>query len=304
MEIFNVHVLGCGSAKPTKHRKPSCQVVDVHSKLFMIDCGEAAQMEFARKRLAMNRLGHIFISHNHGDHVFGIPGMISTMALLGRTADLHIHAPQEIEPFLSTVLHTYCEGMDYNVLFHPVPTDTHTLVYEDRSVEVWSIPLEHRIPCCGYRFCEKPRPPHIRREMLDAFQIPLSQIGNIKAGASWTTSDGTLIPHDRLTFPADPPRSYSYCSDTAYKPDIIPFIQGSDLLYHEATYPQCYAHLAGQRGHSTARQAAQIAHMADVKALIVGHFSARIENEQELLSEMMDIFPNSMLASDGMTIKV
>ena len=191
METFNIHILGCGSAKPSLRHNSSCQIVDIRGKLYMIDCGEGAQVEFTRQRLNMNRLGHIFISHNHGDHVFGLPGFISTMGLLGRTAELHIHGPQQVEKLLQVTLETYCQGMDYEVHFYPIDTTLHQLVYEDRSMEVWSLPLKHRVPCCGYLFREKPGLPHIRREIIDAYGIPTSQINNIKAGASWTLPDGT-----------------------------------------------------------------------------------------------------------------
>ena len=228
METFKVNILGCGSAKPTLRHMPTAQIVDFRSKYFMIDCGEGAQVQMQRMGLAMARIGHIFITHNHGDHVFGLPGLISTMALLGRTASLYIHGPKEIEGFLRCILSTYCEGIDFSVEFLPVDTTKHSLVYEDRGIEVWNLPLKHRIPCCGYLFKEKPRLPHIRREMIDAFNIPVSQINNIKAGASWTTPDGTLLPHERLTTPAAPARSYAYCSDTCYLPQLAKLILGAD----------------------------------------------------------------------------
>ena len=304
METFAVHILGCGSAKPTQRHKPTCQVVDVHSKLFMIDCGEAAQIEFARQGLAMNRLGHIFISHNHGDHVFGLPGLISTMALLGRTAELHIYGPKETQSYLDLIINIYCEGIDYKIHFHPVDTKEYKIIYQDRSVEIYSIPLAHRIPCCGFQICEKPRRPHIRRDMIDAFGIPISQIDNIKSGASWTTEDGTFIPNEKLTTPAEPPRSYTYCSDTAFKPDIIPYIKDTDLLFHEATYSHSMEFRANQTQHSTSTHAAQIAREANAKKLCIGHFSARIQNEDELLNEARAVFQDTILANEGLVINV
>jgi len=302
MELFDVHILGCGSAKPTNRHLPTCQVVNMRGKLMMIDCGEAAQMQFARQGLNMNRLGHIFISHNHGDHVFGLPGLISSMALLGRTAELHIHGPKQVEEFLSTVLKIYCEGIDFKVLFHPIRTREHYLIYEDRSAEVWSIPLEHRIPCCGFLFREKPSLPHIRREMIDAFNIPVSQINNIKAGASWTLEDGTVIPHDRLTYPAEKPRSYAYCSDTVYLPELKEILKDATLLFHEATYPHEMLARATETRHTTAHQAATLAHDAEVKQLCIGHYSARIKDESIHLQEAKSIFENTILAKEGLVI--
>ncbi len=283
---------------------PTAQIIDFRSKYFMIDCGEGAQVQMQRMGLAMSRIGHIFITHNHGDHVFGLPGLISTMALLGRTASLYIHGPREIEGFLRCILSTYCEGIDFKVEFVPVDPTRHQLIHEDRSLEVWSLPLRHRIPCCGYLLREKPGLPHIRREMIDAFDIPVSQINNIKAGASWTTPDGTLIPHERLTTPAAPTRSYAYCSDTIYLPGLAPLIHGADTLYHEATYPEAFSLRATQTCHSTARQAAQVARDAQVGKLIIGHFSARINDEQALLREAQEVFPKTFLAREGATFDV
>lgn len=270
----------------------------------MIDCGEAAQIEFARQGLSQNKLGHIFVSHNHGDHVFGLPGFISTMALLGRTAELHIHGPKDLEEYLQVVLHTYCVDISYEVKFHPIDTKKYSMIFEDRSVEVWSLPLDHRIPCCGFQFREKPGLPHIRRDMIDAFGIPVSQINNIKAGASWTTEDGTFIPNEKLTTPPTPPRTYSYCSDTAYKPDLVPLVAGSDLLFHEATYPQDMEFRATQTRHSTAAQAARVAYDAHVGKLCIGHFSARITDERALLDETKPIFANTVLANEGLVLKL
>ncbi len=270
----------------------------------MIDCGEGAQSGFARQGFNMNRLGHIFISHNHGDHVFGLPGLISTMGLLGRTADLHIHGPQQMEEFMTMLLRTYCEGMTYNVLFHSVDTTRHQIVHQDRSITVWSIPLSHRIPCSGYLFREVPSLPHIRREMIDAYCIPVSQINNIKAGASWVTEDGTLIPNERLTIPAEPPRSYAYCSDTAYQPALSDLLKGITLLYHEATYPQELLARAQETCHSTALQAAMIARNAKVGRLCIGHYSGRIKDETAHLKEATEIFPNTVLADEGLILEL
>ena len=304
MEQFDVHILGCGSAKPSARHKPSAQVVNIRGKLFMIDCGEAAQVGFARQGLNINRLGHVFISHNHGDHIFGLPGFISTMGLLGRTATLHIYGPEETRRLLNVTLQTYCTNLDYAVEFHPVDTTRHSLIYEDRSVEVWSIPLAHRVPCCGFHFKEKPGLPHIRREMIDFYGIPLAQINNIKAGASWTTADGTIVPHERLTTPADPPRSYAYCSDTSYLPDLAETLRHTTLLYHEATYPAEFESHATKYGHTTAPQAAQLALDAEVGKLCLGHFSARIKDETAYLAEATAIFPNTVLADERLILHV
>ena len=304
MEIFEVNILGCGSAKPTLRHLPSSQIVNIRGKYYMIDCGEGTQIQMQKMRLPMARVGHIFISHNHGDHVFGLPGLISTMALLGRTADLHIHGPQQLQEFLDNIIRIYCEGITFQIIFHPIDTRVHNIIYNDRSVTVWSIPLQHRVPCSGFLFRETPPLPHIRREMIDAFNIPFSQINNIKAGASWTTEDGTVIPNERLVTPAEKARSYAYCSDTAYLPKLKEILQDVTLLYHEATYPEEFVKRAKETQHSTASQAAKIAKDAKAKKLCVGHFSARIKNEEELLAEATSIFPNTTLAREGLTLQL
>ena len=270
----------------------------------MIDCGEGAQMQWSNMGLGMTRLGHIFITHAHGDHCFGLPGLISTMGLLGRTAELHIHAPADLRPFIDCTLKHFCDGMDYQVFFHEIDTKKHQLVFEDRSVEVWSLPLTHRVPCCGYLFKEKPTLPHIRPEMLEAFGIPVSQINNIKAGADWTTEDGTVIPNSKLTKPAEPARSFAYCSDTLFKPQLAEWVKGVDLLYHEATFNEENSLRAQQTCHCTARQAAEIAQKAGAKKLCIGHYSGRIKDEDALLREAKEIFKNSILASEKLIVDI
>lgn len=304
MEPITLHILGCGSAKPANGHLPSCQVLNMRGKLFMIDCGEGAQMQWSHMGLGMTRLGHIFITHAHGDHCFGLPGLISTMGLLGRTAELHIHAPADLLPFIDCTLENFCEGMDYKVLFHQIDTKQHQLIFEDRSVEVWSLPLNHRVPCCGYLFREKPTQPHIRPEMIQAYNIPVSQINNIKAGADWVESDGTVIPNQRLTTPADPARSFAYCSDTLFRPQLAEWVKGADLLYHEATFNEENQLRAQQTCHSTARQAATIAVQAEVKRLCIGHYSGRIKDELALLQEAQEVFPNTILAKEKLIVEI
>lgn len=301
---FELNILGCGSAKPTTRHQPTSQILNVRGKYFMVDCGEGVQTQMQKMGLSMMNIGHIFISHNHGDHVFGLPGLIGTMDLLGRTAELHIHGPQQVGELLHFLLNTYYSEIGYKVLFYPVDTRQHTLIYEDRSITVHSIPLRHRLPTAGYLFREKPNLPHIRREMIEAYGIPVSQINNIKAGASWQTADGTVIPHERLTTPATPSRSYAYCSDTIYLPELQDVLQGVDLLYHEATYFHERAQRAEQTQHTTALQAATLARDASVRQLCIGHFSAAIKDEDALLREAQSVFPNTILASEGLVISI
>lgn len=270
----------------------------------MIDCGEGTQMRFARLGLSMKRIGHIFISHAHGDHCLGLPGLICTMSLLGRTFDLHIHGPKELEPFLQSALHLFCPNLEFHVVFHAVDTTRHQLIHEERSMEVWSLPLRHRVPCCGFLFREKPGQRHIRRDIIDMYEIPVSQINNIKAGMDWTLPDGTLIPNERLTTPPSPTRSFAYCSDTAPQPGLADLVRGVDLLFHEATFGKGDEMRARQTFHSTTEEAARVALEAQVGQLCIGHYSARIENEAQMLAEAQQIFPNTILAEEGKRISI
>ncbi len=304
MEKFEVHILGCGSALPTARHFPTSQVVNLREKLFMIDCGEGAQMQLRRSRLKLSRLNHIFISHLHGDHCFGLPGLISTLSLLGRLAPLHIYGPEGLEEAVHHMLQAFGVHLDYEVVVHSVSTTEHTLVYQDRSVSVYSLPLFHRVPCTGYLFRESQPLPHIRREMIDFYGVPLSQINNIKAGADWTTPDGNVIPNSRLTYPAEPARSYAYCSDTVYLPQLAEHLRGIDLLFHEATFADEYLQRAKETRHSTASQAATLARDCEAKRLCIGHFSARNDDETILLQQAQTLFPKTVLAREGLVLTV
>lgn len=298
MEKFDVHILGCGSALPTSRHFPTSQVVNVRDKLFMIDCGEGAQLQFRKCKLKFSRLNHIFISHLHGDHCFGLPGLISTLNLLGRTAELHIHAPKELEELLSPWLAFFCHQMTFNVIFHPFETKQSQLIYEDRSLTVTTIPLKHRMPSCGFLFMEKQRPNHIIREMIERYDIPIYEINRIKNGADYQLPGGELIPNSQLTTPADTPRSYAYCSDTLPLASVAKQVKGVNLLFHEATFADDGVARAKETYHTTAKQAAQLAKDAQVGKLLIGHFSARYDDEQLLLDEAQSIFSNTQLARE------
>ncbi len=302
MEKFDIHILGCGSALPTMRHSATSQVINIREKLFMIDCGESTQVQLRRSRLKFSRLNHIFISHLHGDHCFGLIGLISTFGMLERTADLHIYAHPDLERLLAPQIEYYCNGMSYQVIFHSINPKEKQIIYEDRSVSVETIPLKHRLPTCGFLFKEKPTPNHIKRDMIDFYHVPTFMINRIKNGEDYQTEDGTIVPNDRLTSPSDSPRSYAYCSDTAFYPQTVEQIRHSTLLFHEATFLQADAARAKQTMHSTAKQAAEIARMAEVKKLIIGHFSARYDNEDELLTEAQSVFPNTILANENLSI--
>lgn len=299
MEPFRIHILGCGSALPTMRHMSSMQIVECRGKLYMVDCGEGAQVQMRRSSLSFDKLGHIFISHLHGDHCFGLIGMISTMGLLDRTATLHIHAPRELEPMLKAQLDLFFNyDIGYGIEFHAIDTRRQQVIYEDRSLTVESIPLEHRMPCSGFLFREKPTLPHIRRDMIDMYGIPISQINNIKAGKDYTLPDGTTIPNAKLVTPADPPRSYAYCSDTRYMPQLHKIVAGVNTLYHESTYADDKQSGAEKYYHSTARQAAMVARDAQVGKLLLGHYSARYNDETILLNEAREVFENVYLTDE------
>ena len=304
MENFELNILGCGSALPTVKHFPSSQVLSMRGKNFMIDCGEGAQLQLRRSKVKFHNLGHIFISHLHGDHCFGLIGLISSFDLLGRNADMHIYSPQGLEELMRPHLDFFCKGMDFKVIFHTFSTKESEVIYEDRSVCVTTVPLKHRMPCCGFVFREKGNLPHIRRDMIDYLHIPVYAINNIKNGAGWTTEDGQVFTHEQLTLPAEPNRSYAYLSDTAYVPKNAELVKGVDLLYHEATFAESEALRAKQTLHSTASQAAEFARLSGAKRLVIGHFSSRYDDDTILLKEAQNIFPNTLLAKENLKITI
>lgn len=302
MEKFEVNILGCGSALPTIRHFASSQVINIREKLFMIDCGEGTQMQLRRSNLKFTRLNHIFISHLHGDHCFGLIGMLSTFDLLGRIAPIHIYAYKDLETQLKPQLNYFCKGMSYKVEFHHIDPNKTEVIYEDRSVSVTTIPLKHRVPTCGFLFQEKKTPDHIKRDMIDYYEIPIAYINTIKNGGDYTLPDGRVISHEELTTPSNEPRSYAYCSDTIYYKKITEQIKGVTLLYHEATLANEDLARAKEVFHTTAGQAGKIAKIAKVKQLVIGHFSARYQDESLLLEEAKAVFPNTILASENLKI--
>ncbi len=304
MEPFVIHILGCGSALPTLRHYPAMQIVEIRGKQFMVDCGEGAQLQLRRHHIRFTRLSHVFISHQHGDHCLGLVGMISSFGLLDRTAPLHIYGTSALGNMVRQQLDFFCPHPSFEVCWHDVDPEQHCVVYEDRSLTVETLPLSHTVPCCGYLFREKPTQPHIRPEMLRCYDIPVSQVPNIKGGADGVTPDGQVVPASKLTFPADPPRSYAYCSDTCYLPQLHSLLKGVTTLYHEATYGADRVDNARKYMHSTAAQAATVARDAGVGHLLLGHYSQRYDDETVLLREAQAIFPNTMLTQEMQSIDV
>jgi ribonuclease Z len=291
-------ILGCGSALPTRKNFQTAQLLEIRDKQFLIDCGEGTQIRMRQMGLKINRLGNIFISHLHGDHCFGLIGLITSFGMLNRTADLHIYAQADLEKILTPWIQYFCKGLPFEVIFHSINPRKHEFIYQDRSISVSTIPLKHQVPTCGFLFEEKPRDRHIIREMIDFYHIPTWRILKIKQGEDFTTDEGEIIANSLLTTASEAPKRFAYCSDTAFSKKIVPIIEGVDCLYHEATFKEEDIIRSGETEHSTARQAAEIAKLAHVKKLIIGHYSARYTNQNELLEEAKIVFKNTVLGED------
>lgn len=304
MEAFEIHILGCGSALPTTRHNASSQVIRIGNKQFMIDCGEGTQLQLRRNHIHFSFINHIFISHLHGDHSFGLIGLISTFGLLGRTAPLHIYADAMLEKVMKPQLDFYCKDIKYPLFFHSIDASKHSVIYEDNTITVETLPLNHRMPCCGFLFREKPKRRHLIGDVANFYNIPIYQRQSIKDGADYTTPDGTVIPNSKLTREADPSRSYAYCSDTRPCSQICRYLKDVDLLYHEATFAESEKERAKVTHHSTAKEAAEIALTAGVKRLLLGHYSSRYDDEEQLQSEASEIFPVTECANEGMVIKI
>ena len=301
---FKITILGSNSALPTSGRYPTSQLVNVSEHYFLIDCGEGTQMQLRKGRMRFNSINNIFISHLHGDHCFGLIGLISTFSLLGRKSDLHIYGHSDLEKIFSPQIKYFCRELTYKIVFHNISPQINEVIYENKHITVSTIPLNHRIPTCGFLFKEKEKLRHLRKDMIDFYQIPISRLKDIKAGEDFITDDEKVVPNHRLTTPADPSRSYVFCSDTGYSESIIPIIKDVDLLYHEATFLSDLSEMAKKTWHSTAGDAAKIAKKAEVKKLIIGHFSSRYHDLSLFEEEAKQFFPNVELAIEGKVFSI
>lgn len=299
MSTFTIHTLGCGSAKPTPWHQPSCTVVEHRGNLFMVDCGEGAQLSFMRQRLKTSRLGHVFLTHLHGDHVFGLPGLVGTLGLGQAGGTLTIHTFEEGKRILSQIFDFFSRDLSFEVVFDVIEP-AEAVVFENSSLRVRTVPLRHRVPTVGYVFEEKPRPRHIRPDMTTYHGVPLSQMNNLRAGNDYVKPDGTVIPNSALTSAPTPQLSYAHISDTIYMPGLAENIGPVDLLFHETTYLSDQQHQARARFHSTAAQAAMVARDSGAKRLLTGHYSSRYDDIELFRREAMTIFPDVIAGNEGL----
>ncbi|MFK8104370.1 MAG: ribonuclease Z [Saprospiraceae bacterium] len=301
---FEVTVLGSNAAIPTAERFTSAQILNVQEQLFLIDCGEGTQLRMGEYQVRRNKIQQIFISHLHGDHIFGLMGLLTSYSLNGRKKGLHIYAPEGLSEMIEIQLKHTQSYLSYSLHFHTVNPTKSEIIFENSILTVQSIPLRHRIPAAGFLFREKPFKRKIIAAKIEAYQIPYSEINGIKAGADFVTSTGTVIPNAELTTPPPKSRSFAYCSDTMYHEAIIPLIEGIDCLYHETTFMHDELPRAIKTMHTTAHQAAQLAAKAKVGRLIMGHYSSRYTDLTELLAEARAVFPESYLGLDGKQFEV
>ncbi len=304
MEKFEVQILGCGSATPTRRHLPSCQIIDIRDTLYMIDCGEGAQLQARKMGVKFNRLRHIFLSHLHGDHCLGLTGLLSTLSLHHLDGEITVHTFAEGVDMFRRMIDFFCHELTYTLNFNTIEP-RRAVILDTPAITVETVPLYHRIPTVGYVFREKPKVRHLRSDMLDFYKVPISQRRNLQLGADFVTPDGTVIPNHRLTTDPDPSRSYAYCSDTIFDPRVAHDVGQVTAMYHEATYADDSADKAKARFHSTARQAGEIARMAPAERLIIGHYSKTYTNESLHLAQAKEAFGGEVIAAtEGMRINI
>jgi ribonuclease Z len=304
MNDFNVRILGSSSAIPTSTRMPSAQLVSHQYKLFLVDCGEGTQIQLRKNKIRFIQINHIFISHLHGDHFFGLIGLLSSFNLYGRKTDLHIYAPEQLEEVINLQLKVSDSHLNFKIHFHALQFQSKTLLFENKGIEIFSFPLNHSIPTCGFLFKEKPNPRKIRKEILKNYKIADNAFEAIKQGEDFITEEGEIVPNDLLTKDGLKARSYAYCSDTAYSAKTVAYIDGVDTLYHESSFMEDMRAIAESKMHSTTLDAARTAIEAGAKQLIVGHFSARYKELGDLLAEVKGEFRNTILAEEHLKIEI
>jgi ribonuclease Z len=296
-------ILGCYAATPRTITNPTSQVLEIRNRMFLIDCGEGTQVQLRKHKIKFSKINHVFISHLHGDHVYGLIGLVSTFMLLNRVNDLHIYGPKGIKEIITLQLRLSNSWTSYGLYFHELESTTSEVIYEDEKVTVKTIPLKHRVYTNGFLFEEKIGDRKLNIDAVQEFEIDTCYYQNIKNGKDITLEDGRIIENQLLTFDPIAPKSYAFCSDTAYDERIIPNIENAAILYHEATFLDSEQHLSEKTMHSTAKEAALIAQKANVGQLILGHYSTRYESIQKFKEEAETIFPNVLLADDGVSFE-
>ncbi len=300
---FVLTILGSSSAAPTSERNPSAQVLNTGKHLFLLDCAEGTQMQLRKMRLKMSSIERVFITHLHGDHFFGLIGLMTTWHLLGRKDVLHIYSVPELKEALDVMMKVSRTTLNYQVEYHFIEPELHSLIFEDKFIEVYTLPLNHRMPTCGYLFKEKPKSLNLNKSAILKLALPYPLLQDLKNGKDITLPDGKIISNTSLTLPPSKQLSYAYCTDTSYFEPLVKYITGIDVLFHEATFMESEVKLAAEKLHSTASEAAQIAKLAGVKQLIIGHFSSRYKELDPLLLEATEVFSNTVLAKDGFVFK-
>lgn len=300
---MNLTILGCYAATPRTFTNPTSQVLEIRNRLFLIDCGEGTQVQLRKNKVKFSKINHIFISHLHGDHFYGLIGLISTFMLLGRTADLHVYGPKGIKEIILLQLKLSNSWTSYNLYFYELASSESEVIFEDEKVIVKTIPLKHRVYTNGFLFQEKIGDRKLDMDAVLNHNIETCYYQKIKNGKDIEMEDGTIIPNDKLTFDPIPPKSYAFCSDTVYDESIIPIIKNTDILYHESTFLETEAHLSEKTMHTTAKQAATIALKANVRQLVMGHYSTRYASIELFKEEAETIFPNVLLSDDGKTFE-
>jgi len=294
-----LHILGCHAATPRSTTNPTAQVLESRNQLFLIDCGEGTQVQLRRHKLKFSRIDHIFISHLHGDHFFGLPGLLATFRLMGREKDLHLFGPEGIKEAITIILRLGEAETGYTIHFHELKGSDSECILDSEKISVHTIPLDHRIYTNGFLFRQKPKLLNLKIEVIEQYGIDTAQFLNIKRGSDARLKDGKVIPNSELTLPPPKQKSYAFCSDTAYNDRILPFIKEVDTLYHDATFLESESHLTAITKHATAREAATLAREAKVERLILGHFSSRYKDLHAFLEESRPIFSQTFLAEDG-----
>ncbi len=301
---FQVTILGCGSATPTLYRNPTSQLLEINSSSILIDCGEGTQLQLRKNKLKIQKIDHIFISHLHGDHYLGLPGLIASMSLLGRNKTLNLYGPLGLEQLIMTNLKISKTYLNFHINFTTTQVLKNEILLENKNITVTSFPVNHRIDCTGFIFKEQERQRNIIKSKIDEFNLGIAEIVCLKKGENVIRDDGSTIRFEDVTLPPVKPKVYAFCTDTKFSPHLADYFRGADVLYHEATFLDELKKRAEETFHSTALQAGEMAKAAQVKKLVIGHYSSRYIDVSPLLEEAQAVFANTVASEDGLVVKI